>query len=71
MLKIHKFYLFALISQLSFAQLPPIFGEEYINKTSQSDMVKTYISPQKIIWKSDKSGEFIQNENTILNKGNG
>ncbi|WP_147676348.1 alpha-L-rhamnosidase-related protein [Algibacter pacificus] len=71
MIKIYNIYLFVLISQFSFAQLPPVFGEKYNDKTVTSDMVKTYISPQKIIWKSDESGEFIQNENSILNKGNG
>lgn len=71
MIKIYNIYLFALISQFSFAQLPPVFGEKYNNKTVTSDMVKTYISPQKIIWRSDESGKFVQNENSILNKGNG
>jgi len=53
------------------AQLPAVFGEEYSHKSSRSDMVKDYLSPLKIIWKSDNSGEFIQNENSILEKGNG
>ena len=53
------------------AQLPPVFGEEYNDKVSQSDLVKTYITPQKIIWKSDNSGEFIKNAASLLNKGNG
>lgn len=71
MFKTYKIFLLVFICQLSFAQLPPVFGDAYKDKTSDSDMVKTYISPQKIIWKSDDSGEFIQNENAILNKGNG
>ena len=53
------------------AQLPPIFGEEYNDKVSPSDLVKTYITPQKIIWQSDDSGEFIKNAASLLNKGNG
>ena len=53
------------------AQLPPVFGSAHNDKTTNSDLVKTYLSPQKIIWKSDYSGEFIQYENSILKKGNG
>ena len=53
------------------AQLPPVFGAEYNDKTSHSDLVKTYITPQKIIWQSDDSGEFIKNATSLLNKGNG
>jgi hypothetical protein len=32
------------------AQLPPIFGKKYNDKISHSDLVKTYITPQRIIW---------------------
>jgi hypothetical protein len=53
------------------AQLPPVFGEEFNDKTSHSDLVKTYITPQKIIWQSDDSGEFIKNAESLLIKGNG
>lgn len=53
------------------AQLPPVFGEEFNDKTSHSDLVKTYITPQKIIWQSDDSGEFIKNAASLLNKGTG
>lgn len=53
------------------AQLPPVFGEEFNDKTSQSDLVKTYITPQRIIWQSDDSDEFIKNVRSLLIKGNG
>ena len=53
------------------AQLPPVFGEEYNNKVAHSDLVKTYITPRKIIWQSDDSGEFIKNTASLLNKGTG
>ena len=53
------------------AQLPPVFGEEYNDNVIHSDLVKTYITPQKIIWQSDNSGEFIKNAASLLNKGNG
>jgi len=53
------------------AQLPPVFGKEYNDKVSHSNLVKTYITPQKIIWQSDDSGEFIKNAASLLKKGNG
>lgn len=53
------------------AQLPPVFGDEYTDKASPSDMVKTYITPQRIVWQSDDSGESIQNAETLLKRGNG
>lgn len=64
--------LLAFVLSLSIqAQLPPIFGEEFNDKTSHSDLVKTYITPQKIIWQSDDSGKFIKNPTSLLHKGNG
>ncbi len=69
-----KFYytLFLLLAvQLSFAQLPPVFGEDYKDKISTSDMVKTYITPQKIIWQSDNTEQFIQNPSQLTTMGNG
>ena len=67
-----KLVLLALVLTTSIqAQLPPVFGEEYNNKVAHSDLVKTYITPQKIIWQSDDSGEFIKNAASLLNKGNG
>ena len=53
------------------AQLPPVFGTEYNDKVEHSDLVKTYMTPQKIVWQSDDSGEFIKNAKSILVKGNG
>ncbi len=53
------------------AQLPPVFGEEYSEKATRSDMVKTYLTPQRIVWQSDESGKHIQNAETLLQRGNG
>lgn len=65
-------YLLLLISFMSVqAQLPPVFGEEFIKKATRSDMVKTYLTPQRIVWQSDESGKYIQNAETLLQKGNG
>ncbi|WP_236262809.1 hypothetical protein [Aggregatimonas sangjinii] len=53
------------------AQLPPVFGADYEDKASHSDMVKTYLTPQRIIWRSDESDTFIKNAETLLQKGSG
>ncbi|SIQ21289.1 alpha-L-rhamnosidase-related protein [Maribacter ulvicola] len=62
---------FFLIIQTCFSQLPPVFGDEYNDKIRFSNMAKTYITPQKIIWKSDSTGQYIQNSSKLLKKGNG
>ena len=59
------------ISHALKAQLPPVFGKEYDGKVVVSDMVKTYLTPQRIVWQSDSSGEYVKNTETLLKKGNG
>jgi alpha-L-rhamnosidase len=58
-------------SQSLMAQLPPIFGSEYENKSRFSEIVKTYLTPLRIIWQSDNTGEFIQNPVKLLDKADG
>ncbi len=55
----------------TYGQLPPVFGDEYSGKSSSSEMVKTYLTPQRIVWQSDDTGESIKNVETLLKKGNG
>tara|TARA_R110002049_G_scaffold218183_1_gene389622 strand:+ start:5202 stop:6956 length:1755 start_codon:yes stop_codon:yes gene_type:complete len=69
--KIFQSLLLILVTQSTFAQLPPVFGDEYKGSASHSDMVKTYITPQKIIWQSDSTKQYIQNAPALLKKGNG
>ncbi|WP_282162648.1 hypothetical protein [Ulvibacterium marinum] len=56
---------------VTYGQLPPVFGIEYSDKSSSSDMVKTYLTPQRIVWQSDDTGESIKNVKMLLKKGNG
>ena len=42
-----------------YVQLPAVFGDDYVEKATPSDMVKTYITPQRIVWQSDDSRVFI------------
>jgi alpha-L-rhamnosidase len=52
-------------------QLPPAFGDEIAGKSSTSEMVKTYLTPHRIVWQSDDSETYIKNAETLLKKGNG
>lgn len=70
MKNIFKTLTLVLLTQSLFAQLPPIFGTKYQSASSTSDMVKTYLTPQKIIWQSDNSGKNIQNPSALLKMGN-
>ncbi len=54
-----------------FAQLPPVFDANDEKRASHSEMIRTYLTPTRIVWKSDDSGNHIKNENTLLEKGNG
>ncbi len=59
------------VSTLITAQLPPVFGPEYVSGTTESKLVKQYISPVKITWQSDMSGKSIENGNSLMNPANG
>jgi alpha-L-rhamnosidase len=65
------FCLLAGFSQLLTAQLPPVFGPEVVKSSQKSELVKQYLSPQKIIWQSDNSGRYIINAENLLKKGTG
>ena len=63
--------LLLLVHHLFYGQLPPIFDDDDEARSSHSKMVKTYLTPQKIIWQSDNSNTYIKNEASLLKKGNG
>ena len=65
------FFLFTISGYISLAQLPPIFGPEFDGKTVDSEMVKTYLTPQKILWLSDETGTYIKNADQLTKKDNG
>lgn len=65
------FFLLTISGYSSFAQLPPVFGREYEGKTVNSEMIKTYLTPQEILWLSDESGKFIENPDQLLKQDNG
>lgn len=53
------------------AQLPPVFDAEAQERARTSDMVTTYLTPERIVWQTDSSGQYIQNPEKLLEVGNG
>ncbi|MDR1172719.1 MAG: alpha-L-rhamnosidase [Bacteroidales bacterium] len=49
--------------------LPPVFGQEYDGKVFHDSRVRSYLTPQRIVWKYD-SGGLITNPEGLLAKGN-
>lgn len=48
--------------------LPPAFGAEYEQKTQKDALTRVYISPLRVVWKSDEKG--VRNEHELLKAGN-
>lgn len=51
--------------------LPPVFTQTENANAHRSPMVKTYLTPTRIVWQSDNNGAFIQNPELLLRKSNG
>ncbi|MDR0836535.1 MAG: alpha-L-rhamnosidase [Tannerella sp.] len=47
--------------------LPPVFGAEYEGKTQKDELTRVFISPQRIVWKSDSG---VSSEELLLQQGN-
>lgn len=69
--------LIALISLLAVAlpaaaaPLPPVFGPQYENKTFDDSRVRTYLAPQRIVWKNaGADGSLLKNPDGLLAGGN-
>ena len=50
--------------------LPPVFGKEYTGKVFHDSRVRSYITPQRIVWKNDGNGQLISNPESLLSEGN-
>ncbi len=55
---------------LTYAQLPPVFTENRAKSAQRSPLTECYLSPVKIIWKTETEG-LISNESRLLLEGNG
>ncbi|MCE5345540.1 MAG: alpha-L-rhamnosidase [Bacteroidales bacterium] len=53
------------------AQLPPVFQNYPTTKIRASELTTKYLTPERIVWVSDNSGNQIQNIESILNPGTG
>lgn len=53
-----------------YSQLPPVFGPEYGEIAQKDELTRVFISPIKVIWTSDDSGELIKNSDVLLKPGN-
>ena len=65
-----SFIILLLISFNCHAQLPPVFGPEYNEKAQEDEMTRTFISPLRVMWTSDNTGELIKNTDVLLKMGN-
>lgn len=64
------FFLFCIVG-VNAQKLPPIFGKDFIGKTTDDNRVRKYISAQRIVWQSDMTGKYISEGKNLLKNGNG
>ena len=50
--------------------LPPVFGQEYSGKMFHDTRVRSYLTPQRMVWKFDGGGRLLTNPESLLAKGN-
>jgi alpha-L-rhamnosidase len=48
------------------AQLPPIFNSTITSKARKDELTRVYLMPQRIVWKSDNSGNVLVNPDVLL-----
>jgi hypothetical protein len=60
-----------MIAEAGVAQLPPVFGDQYDGKIQDDPRARTFISPLRVVWQSDTSGQHILNSENLLKPGIG
>jgi alpha-L-rhamnosidase len=71
---INRFFLFAFLALIFFpamAQLPPAFKAGDVSNVRSTELVRKFLSPTRVIWVSDPSGNKVQNAESILKPGIG
>jgi len=63
-------FLLVATARLGAQELPPVFDKDDKKNIYTYPLKKVYISPKKILWKSDDSGKFIINVEALLNQKN-
>ncbi len=53
------------------AQLPAVFNKQDTTLIRSTNLTTKYLTPTRIVWKSDESGNFIKNADYVLRRGNG
>ena len=69
--KAFVFILFAICGIAVQAQLPPVFSASQAKNARADEVVRKFISPTRIVWKSDESGAFIKNAESLITPGIG
>ncbi|MDR1667384.1 MAG: alpha-L-rhamnosidase [Bacteroidales bacterium] len=49
--------------------LPPVFGQEYSDKVFHDSRVRSYLTPQRMVWKYDGGGSLLKNSDALLASG--
>lgn len=70
MKRIFPFLFIVLLQTTCFAQLPPVFNQEYEETARKDELTRVFIAPQRIMWTSDPNGEQITNTEVLLKIGN-
>jgi len=53
------------------AQLPAVFNRQDSLRMRSSDLTRVYLTPQRIVWISDSTGQFVLNAETLLKPSTG
>ena len=65
-----SFFLFIGLQTIQAQNLPPVFGKEYNGKVFNDHRVRSYLMPQRIVWKNDGGGRLLTNPEGLLAGGN-
>ncbi|MDR0715068.1 MAG: alpha-L-rhamnosidase [Bacteroidales bacterium] len=60
---------FVFVATVDAQSLPPVFGQEYSGKVFHDSRVRSYITPQRIVWKYDGGGRLLKNPESLLTSG--
>jgi alpha-L-rhamnosidase len=65
------FFSLILITLYSYAQLPPVFDKGWAAQSRGEELVRKYLPPVRILWRSDNAAANIRNAETLLKNNKG
>ena len=68
---LHIILLLLLNFTISFSQIPDVLSQKLGNNIIKDEISRYYITPKRIVWKSDNTGTKVINPEILLNKGDG